>query len=101
MISVSMFGALFTWLMIFVTHWFFRRRWAAQGGGALTFRMWGFPWLTLLGAGLMLAIMVTTLFTAEFRMTLLTGIPFLIVLVVVYARWYRRRPHAPALNGVG
>ena len=30
MISVSIFGAMFTWFMIFVTHWFFRRHWAAQ-----------------------------------------------------------------------
>jgi len=52
--------------------------------------MRGFPLLTLLGAGLMLAVMVTTYFTAEFHMTLIFGIPFLIALSVVYAVWYRR-----------
>ncbi|KAI1690632.1 amino acid permease domain-containing protein [Ditylenchus destructor] len=35
----------------FVTHYFFRRRWAREGGAALSFRMPGFPLLTLLGAG--------------------------------------------------
>ncbi|HTD04028.1 amino acid permease, partial [Undibacterium sp.] len=60
MMAVSMFGAMFTWMMIFVTHYCFRRSWKAQGDQALAFRMWGFPGLTLLGAGLMLAIMLTT-----------------------------------------
>ena len=32
MMAISMFGALFTWMMIFVTHYFFRRRWAREGG---------------------------------------------------------------------
>ncbi|MFC7410910.1 amino acid permease [Hydrogenophaga atypica] len=89
MMAVSMFGAMFTWFMIFVTHLFFRRRWVAQGNAPLAFRMAGFPVLTLLGAGLMLAAMVSTLWTDVFRLTLLTGVPFLAVLGVVYAIWYR------------
>ncbi|MCA3867193.1 MAG: amino acid permease, partial [Burkholderia sp.] len=70
MMSVSMFGAMFTWLMIFVTHLFFRRH---HRGQALAFRMWGFPVTSLLGAALMLAALVTTYFTREFRMTLFCG----------------------------
>lgn len=89
MMSISIFGALFTWLMIFVTHWFFRRRWVRDGDAPMPFRMWGFPWLTLLGAALMLAILLTTPFTPLFRLTLATGIPFLVVLTVVYVAYYR------------
>lgn len=77
MMSISMFGAMFTWLMIFVTHLFFRRGYA---GPALRFRMWFYPWGTVLGAALMAAVLVTTAFTAEFRMTLVYGIPFLTLL---------------------
>lgn len=91
MMAISMFGAMFTWFMIFVTHWFFRRAWVAQGLPRLSFRMWGFPWLTLLGAGLMLAILVTTYFTPMFRLTLLVGLPFLAGLLAVYGLWYRPR----------
>ena len=91
MMAIAMFGALFTWTMIFVTHYFFRRRRVAIGQPALRFRMWGFPVLTLLGAGLTLAVTVTTLFTTEFRMTLIFGVPFLTVLSVVYFVGYRRR----------
>jgi L-asparagine transporter-like permease len=90
MMAVSMFGAMFTWFMIFVTHWFFRRQWVRQGNAPLAFRMRGFPVLTLLGAGLMLAALVSTLFTEVFRLTLLTGVPFILLLLVIYALWYRQ-----------
>ena len=90
MMAIAIFGALFTWLMIFVTHWFFRRRWVAEGNAPLPFRMWGFPGLTLLGGALMLAILATTAFSAQFGMTLATGIPFLIALTLIYLVWYRK-----------
>ncbi|GGC85167.1 amino acid permease [Undibacterium terreum] len=90
MMAVSMFGAMFTWMMIFVTHYFFRRHWTAQGNKPVAFRMWGFPWLTLLGAGLMLAIMITTAYTREFQMTLISGLPFVAVLSIIYFVWYRK-----------
>jgi len=91
MMAIAMFGAMFTWFMIFVTHWFFRRRWVEQGDAPLRFRMWAFPWFTLLGAAMMLAVMLTTAFTNAFRMTLITGVPFLALLCVLYLTWYRKR----------
>lgn len=93
MMSVSMFGAMFTWLMIFVTHLFFRRK---HGTAPLVFRMWGYPYASVAGALLMLATLLTTYFTREFRMTLVCGIPFLIVLLIVYFFWYRQRSHVTA-----
>ncbi|ABB06682.1 amino acid permease [Burkholderia lata] len=98
MMSVSMFGAMFTWLMIFVTHLFFRRH---HRGQVLAFRMWGFPVTSLLGAALMFAALVTTYFTREFRMTLFCGVPFMIVLSVVYAVWYRGKGAEPAAGREG
>lgn len=86
MISVSMFGAMFTWLMIFVTHLFFRRRHPEP----LRFRMWGYPYTSIAGAVLMLAILITTAFTAEFRMTLVYGLPFLGLLTILYWLRFRR-----------
>ncbi|AVR07429.1 amino acid permease [Burkholderia thailandensis] len=96
MMAISMFGAMFTWTMIFVTHYFFRRKRAAQGLPPPRFRMPGFPFATLAGAALMLAIMATTYFTAEFHMTLVFGVPFLVALSVLYFARYRRRPPALA-----
>lgn len=92
MMSIGMFGAMFAWFMIFVTHLFFRPRWLREHPGQRpALRMWGFPALTLLGAVLMAGVMLTTLFTREFRTTLLVGLPFLGLLVLLYALWYRPR----------
>jgi L-asparagine transporter-like permease len=87
MIAVSSFGAMFTWGMIFVTHLAFRR---ARPDGA-GFRMWGHPYTSLLGAGLIAAVMITTLFTEAFRLTLLYGIPATAALCLAYALGPRAR----------
>ena len=87
MVAISSCGALFTWMMIFVTHYYFRRARARAGAAALPFRMCGFPYTTLLGAGLMAAVLLTTLFTPQFRLTLVFGIPCLAALALAY--WLR------------
>jgi L-asparagine transporter-like permease len=90
MISISSFGAMFTWMMIFVTHYAFRR--ARQRSGTLpAFRMPGYPATTLLGAALMAAVLATTAFTPAFRPTLAFGLPFLAALALVYLLQYRRK----------
>ncbi len=89
MLAISMFGPMFTWLMIFVTHLRFRRQHAAE---KLVFRMWGYPWTSIIGAMLMLSALITTLFTVEFRPTLLYGIPLLVALSIAY--FLRRRSSA-------
>jgi len=87
MMGISLFGAMFTWFMIFVTHLFFRKKWEATGGRRLPVRMIGYPYLTLLGAGLMLAIIITTWFTDAFQMTLIVGVPWMIFITVAYWIW--------------
>ncbi|EEL47970.1 Amino acid permease [Bacillus cereus Rock3-44] len=87
MMGISMFGAMFTWMMIFVTHLYFRKKWDKAGGRKLPVRMWGYPYLTLLGVILMLAIIITTWFTDMFKTTLLTGIPFLLIISIGYMIW--------------
>lgn len=89
MMAISIFGALFAWMMIFLTHYCFRRYHERRGGLQLSFRMWGFPWATLLGLGLMLAILVTTAFVPAFRMTLVFGVPFLALLALAYQLYFR------------
>jgi L-asparagine transporter-like permease len=91
MFSIALFGPLFAWMMIFVTHFYFRRRHAGQ---QLGFRMWGYPYTTILGASLMAAALATTLFTREFRMTLICGVPFLLVLAAAFIIRNRRAPAA-------
>ncbi len=57
--GVALFGGLYTWMLIFVTHLFFRRR----RGGA-------FPWLSVVGAASMLAILATTWWVEGMRASL-------------------------------
>jgi L-asparagine transporter-like permease len=89
MVGISVFGAMFTWMMIFVTHFCFRRARVQGGHPASRFQMWGFPGTTLLGAGLMAALLVTTAFTEAFRTTLIFGLPYLGCLAIVYRLRYR------------
>jgi amino acid transporter, AAT family len=96
MVGISVFGAMFTWMMIFVTHFFFRRARARDGSAPSRFRMWGFPVTTLLGAVLMAALLVTTAFTDAFRMTLVFGLPYLGCLGLIY--YFRFRIPAVATS---
>lgn len=93
MLAVSSFGAMFTWMMIFVTHYRFRR---AGGAAAGAFRMPGFPYTTLLGAALMAAVLITSAGTAQFRPTLYFGLPFLALLWLSYGMLHRRASSAAA-----
>ena len=99
MVSISAFGAMFTWMMIFITHYRFRRARALTGAAPLRFRMVGFPVTTLLGAALMAAVLLTTAFTDAFRMTLVFGLPFLICLSVTYWVWQRHNARAALSSG--
>jgi len=56
MLSVSGFGVMFVWMMIFITHYFFRRARTGPAEPTLRFRMWGYPVATLFGAGLMASV---------------------------------------------
>jgi amino acid transporter, AAT family len=93
MVSISAFGTLFAWLIIFVTHLVFRRR---RGHLPASFRMPGYPLTTLLGAALMVAVLLTTAATPAFRPTLLFGIPLLLLLSAAYWIWYRRAARFPS-----
>jgi L-asparagine transporter-like permease len=90
MVGISVFGAMFTWMMIFVTHFYFRRAQLREGSELPRFRLWGFPATTLLGVFLMAALLVTTAFTDAFRSTLVFGLPYLACLALIYG-WRQRR----------
>lgn len=81
--SIAMFGALFGWLMIFVTHLRFRIA-CKRDGITPAFRLPLFPVPTLLGLVMMMAIIGSTFFVPAFKMSVVTGIPMLVVLVLAY-----------------
>jgi L-asparagine transporter-like permease len=66
LLGISLFGGLFAWLMIFVTHLFFRR---ARGGR--------FSYGSALGAAAIAGIMASTWWVEGMRVTLIAGLPWL------------------------
>ncbi|HZS46241.1 MAG TPA: amino acid permease [Blastocatellia bacterium] len=95
MIGIALFGALFVWLMIFVTHLFFRPAWV-KSGRPLPIKMIGYPYSSYLGIAVMLAIIATTRLTtdASFNKSLLVGLPFLVLITIAYfiRRWKTGQP---------
>ncbi|MFC7392095.1 amino acid permease [Scopulibacillus cellulosilyticus] len=89
MISLSSFGAMFAWFMIFVTHLFFRRKWDREGTRKLPVRMIGFPYLTAFGAILLASVVLSTVFSQDFKSTLTLGIPWLCFITIAYFIWKR------------
>lgn len=86
--AVSTFGGLFAWLMIFVTHLFFR---AKSENLTLPFRMWGYPFVPAFGAMVVACVMATTWFVPVFRSALVYGLPFVAILSAAYAIFLRPR----------
>src|SRR5262249_24124541 len=68
--GIALFGGLFAWLIIFVTHLAFRRSWVREARGPLPFKMIGYPVTTILGIGLMLAILATEWWAEGMRIAL-------------------------------
>jgi L-asparagine transporter-like permease len=88
--GISLFGGLYAWLVIFITHLAFRPKWKAAGGAPLPVKMYFHPWGSLFGAASMLAILATTWWVEGMRVTLVAGVPWLAVLTVGYLLVVRR-----------
>ena len=73
--GVALFGALFVWLMIFVTHIAYRK--SAAGGGTAPLGSWA-------GAALIAAILASTWWVPDLRSTLIAGGPWLLLLAIGY-----------------
>ncbi len=87
--GIALFGGLFVWMMIFITHLFFRRAWQARGGRRLPVRMIGYPYTSVLGAILVTAIIVTTWWVPGMRPTIYSGLPWLALITLIYFAWGR------------
>jgi AAT family amino acid transporter len=91
--GVSLFGGLFIWLMIFVTHLAFRPKWTARGGARLPVELIGYPYTSIAGAAAIVAILITTWWVGGMRITLIAGLPWLALLTLAYFLIVRRRGH--------
>jgi len=70
--GVSLFGGLYAWLIIFLTHMYFpTRRWRRAG--------------SLVGLLAIVAILLTTWWVEGMRITLIAGLPWLTLLSIAFA----------------
>ena len=90
--GVALFGALFVWLMIFVTHIAFRAS-ASRISGASP-AVASAPIGSYLGAALIAAILLSTWWIPDLRSTLIAGVPWLALLGVGYRLSAGRRRKA-------
>jgi L-asparagine transporter-like permease len=88
--GVALFGALFVWLMIFVTHLAFRRHHDAQPIDTLVRRIRFARLASAAGAVAIATVLISTWWVPDLRITLLAGGPWLAVLAIGF--WVTRRP---------
>ena len=91
MFGIALFGGLFAWILIFLTHLGFRRHWKRHGVSHLPFVMPLFPLTTILGGLAVLAILISTWWVPGMRVAIEAGIPWLLLLTVMYFAWGRQR----------
>lgn len=94
--GISLFGGLFVWIMIFVTHLFFRRTWETLGRPRPLVHMIGYPYTTILGAAFLVAILLTTWWVEGMRLCLITGLPWLAFISAVYWLFFVKRARSDA-----
>lgn len=98
--GISLFGGLFVWLMIFLTHLAFRPKWIEGGGARLPVQLIGYPYTSIIGAASIVAILLTTWWVEGMRITLISGLPWLAVITIAYFLVVRRRgPGAASAAG--
>ncbi|MHB0884997.1 MAG: amino acid permease [Bacillota bacterium] len=101
--AMSSFGVMFTWLMISLTHLYFRPK-ATAAGTPLSYRMPGYPYTTWVAIVSMAAIILAIYFVPGQRIGFVSGISVVVAvsacywLMVVPAR--RRVPAGEPARGV-
>lgn len=93
MMGLSMFGPIFTWVMILVTHLYFRKKWNEIGGRKLPVKMPFFPYTTWLGI-ILLSFIFIYASVKMFNSTIYMGIPWMIFISICYAIWSKKNPKA-------
>ncbi len=94
MLGAAFFGGIFVWLMIFVTHLAFRQRSAKLPQPPMRIAPRG-PWTSLFGFLALGAVLASTWWVPELRITLTAGFPWLVFITVCYWAWSRaKRNHS-------
>lgn len=87
--GISLFGALFVWMLTLLSHLRFRKEWEQKGDHKLPVRAPLFPGLQIIGVILIAAILITMGVSKDFRVSWIIGVPWLIFLTIVYFKKFR------------
>jgi len=94
MLGAAFFGGLFVWMLIFLTHLFFRRHFARGTGRTLPARFAPrTPWTSVAGLLALIAVMISTWWIPGMKITLLAGVPWLAFITVCYFVFARGSSH--------
>jgi amino acid transporter, AAT family len=96
MLGSAFFGGLFVWLMIFVTHLAFRRKFANSTPPA-RFGPRGY-WASLFGLFGLSAVLVSTWWVPGLRITLTAGVPWLLAITLCYLVWRKANSSRPGVR---
>jgi len=83
LVGIAIFGGLYAWAQIFATHLFFLRKTHGRTGAPAHGLAWRYL-ASAVGLAFMVTILVTTWWVPGFRVTLLSGIPWLLFLTIVW-----------------
>lgn len=96
MIGMAFFCGLFAWILIFLTHLFFRRDYAVTKGKPLPARFAPrSAWTSVAGLLALLGVLISTWWIPGMRITITAGLPWLGFITVCYFIFARRKPPAP------
>ncbi len=87
--GIALFGGIVVWIIILLSHIGFRRR---HGDQNLAVKMPGFPVVQIVGIVLLSAVLVTMGTDKDWWLSWIVGVPWLVLLTLVYFVWKRRRP---------
>jgi AAT family amino acid transporter len=89
-VGLTLFGIMFVWQMVFVSHLRFRSRWISQGR-VIKVPMFGYPYTSFFGLIAVTGIIATTWWVDRLRITIFSGLAWLAVITLGYWIWERRQ----------
>ena len=89
-LGVALFGAMFVWIIVMLSHLGFRRRHRAED---LPVRTPFFPWLQISGVGIVGAVLITMGLDKDWQLAWIFGLPWLVLVSIAYfaTKLVRRR----------
>lgn len=87
LLGAALFGGLYAWLLVFVTHLRFRRAYR----GTPAYRAPWYPWASVAGLVALGAVTVSTWWVPGMKITLLAGLPWLVMISLCYLLWVKLR----------